>query len=133
MPTRPLLLRDQIRQRDRLAKLLGAAGQCCRHKRGPFLLHDTHRCDVPTLRRPSRARFRRWAEADRTALLHEWPGADVQAGSFRLKVRIAGDDGPLVSNPAVWPAQTGAYGAPSLVAKPILPNVRPDSSRSSAA
>ena len=42
---------------------------------------------VPPLRRPPGPRVRRRAEADRPALLHEWPGAELHA-RLRLKVLI---------------------------------------------
>ena len=39
---RPVFILDQVRQRHRLAELLGAAGQCGRHPRGQLVGHDPH-------------------------------------------------------------------------------------------
>ena len=58
---------------------------CGRRARRPLVGHDPHRGDLPSMRRPSRPRFRRRAEADRLALLHERPGARLQAGDDGLK------------------------------------------------
>ena len=45
----------------------------------PLVRHVAHRGVVPSLRRPSRPRLQRRAEADRLALLHERRGAEIRA------------------------------------------------------
>src|SRR5262249_33263625 len=56
----------------RLAELLGATRQT-QHRRigGHVVRRGTHRRLVPSLRRASRPRLRRWAEADGSSVLHE--------------------------------------------------------------
>src|SRR5579859_6152344 len=67
-----ILLGDKVRERDRLAELLQAAGQSRRNAIGPCLRHAADRGSLPPLRRASRPRLRRRAETDRFALLHGW-------------------------------------------------------------
>ena len=55
---RPVLILDQVRQRHRLAELLGAAGQCGRQPHRQLVGHDPHGGDLPSMRRPSGPRFR---------------------------------------------------------------------------
>ena len=81
-----VLLEDEIRKRHRLAELLGAACQCRGRNRGPLVRHDPHGGLVPPLRRPSRPRLQRWAEADRAALLHERRGAEIHAGAGGIEL-----------------------------------------------
>ena len=47
----------------------------------PQLRHGTHRSEVHPLRRASRARVRRWTEAHRPALLHEFRGLEFRTES----------------------------------------------------
>ena len=68
---RSVLLDDEVRQRHRLAELLGAARQRGRHDARHSLGMVAHGGALPPLRRPSRPRVRRRPEADRPALLHE--------------------------------------------------------------
>ena len=49
----------------------------------PFVRHVAHGGVLPSLRRPSRPRLQRRAEADRLALLHERRGAQIRAGRAR--------------------------------------------------
>ena len=51
-----------------------------RQDRGPHLRDAADRSPLPPLRRPSRSRLRRRAEADRIALLHRRIWAGVQTG-----------------------------------------------------
>ena len=81
------LVEDQVRQRHRLAELLGAA----RRTRSTNTTDRTFgmvRTDgaLPALRRPSGPRVRRRAEADRPALLHERRGAEIRARRVRLEL-----------------------------------------------
>src|SRR6185312_5687629 len=75
-----VLLGDQIRERDRLAELLSAARKCRRQDRRPDFRDTADRNSLPPLRRSPRSRVRRWAEADRLALLHGRPRAAVSSG-----------------------------------------------------
>jgi len=59
----------QIRQRDRLAELLGAARGHGRDRHRPSFFNDPHRSALPPLRRASRACLRGRPEADRAALI----------------------------------------------------------------
>ena len=69
---RPLHQRHQVRFRHRLAELLAAHRQGQRRRDpGHHLRHDAHRRLLRALRRPSRPRLRRRAEADGAPLLHE--------------------------------------------------------------
>ena len=61
------------------------------------LVHDAHRSSLPAMRRPSRPRLRRRAEADGPALLHERRGAEVHSeggwlisSNFRSTARFMG-------------------------------------------
>src|SRR6478736_1870186 len=72
--------RNEIRERDRLAKFLPAARKCRRQDRGPYLRHAAHRSSLPPLWRPSRPCLRRRTEADRPALLHRRLWAGVSPG-----------------------------------------------------
>ena len=76
-----LFVKDQIRQRHRLAEFLGAAAGRSRPSERPHLRHDAHGHFLPPLRRPSRSCVRRRPEADRPALLHGRRGAEVRAGA----------------------------------------------------
>ena len=76
---RPVLLHDEVRQPHGMAELLGAARQGGDHRARPLGRHGPNRRQLPALRRPPGPRVRRWSEADRTALLHERRGDDVQA------------------------------------------------------
>ena len=78
-----VLLGDEIRERHRLAELLSAAGKRRRQDRGPHLRDAADRNSLPPLRRPSRPRLRRRAEADRPALLHGRLCAGVSSGRAR--------------------------------------------------
>src|SRR5271163_532935 len=88
MRPRSLLLCDKIRQRHRLAELLGPPRQCGENPRRPVLRNATLGGHLSAMRRPSRPPLRRRTQADRTPLLHERPGAGVQAGD-RLRARDA--------------------------------------------
>ena len=70
-------LGDQVRERHRLAELLAAAAACRRRAHRPQPADGAHRSAVRALRRASRPRLRRRAQADRPALLHERAGAEV--------------------------------------------------------
>ena len=76
-----LFVKDQIRQRHRLAEFLGAAAGRGRRSERPHLRHDAHGEFLPPLRRPSRSCVRRRPEADRPALLHGRRGAQIRAGA----------------------------------------------------
>ena len=67
-----------------------AAAECGRHAGRPQPDDGAHRGAVRALRRASRPRLRRRAEADRPALLHERPGAEVPR-----RPDASGDDAQL--------------------------------------
>ena len=76
-----------------------AVAEAVETDRGSEPGHGPHRGAVPALRRPPRSRLRRWAAADRAALLHELAGPGVRAG--RLKPELA------TSGPAPHPRRSG--------------------------
>ncbi len=78
-----LFLDHEIRQRHRLAELLGAAGRGCRHGGGQNPRHGSDRCPLQPLRRPPWPCLQRRSEADGSALLHERRRAELQAGGLR--------------------------------------------------
>ena len=75
-----VLVRHQVRFRDRVAKLLRpdrrGGGQ---RAHGPFVLHVPHGGSLRLMRCPPWPRVSGWAQADRRALLHEWHGARLHA------------------------------------------------------
>ena len=96
-----VLLRDQIRERHRLAELLPAARKRRRQDRGPHLRHAAHRSALPPLRRPSRPCLRRRTEADRPALLHRrfWRWCSIRRRPRRPDARAR----QLLPAPAIVP------------------------------
>ena len=97
-----VLLGDEIRERYRLAEFLSAARGRRRQDRGQDLRDVAGRNSLPPLRRPSRPRLRRRAEADRPALLHGRLCAGLSSGravgNLILSLRPA-----IVARPAIVP------------------------------
>src|SRR4051794_29725031 len=85
-------LRNQVRERHRLAELLEAAARRHRHPVRSQSDDGTHGSPVRALRRAPRPCLRRRAEADRASLLHERTGAELPSGADRL-----GDDPQLAA------------------------------------
>ena len=67
----PLFLGDEVQIRHGLAELLCADRGQRRAKRGLVVRYAPRRGPLPPLRRPSRPRIQRRAQADRLALLHQ--------------------------------------------------------------
>ena len=82
-----LLGGDEVRERDRVAKLHGPAGERHRHVGRSQSVRGPHRGSLPPVRRPPRSRVRRRAAADGQALLHEWCRHDFQGAGIRLMSR----------------------------------------------
>src|SRR4029453_16295960 len=78
-----VLIGDQVRERHRLAEFLSAAAERHRDFRRPFTVDAANGGALPSLRRPSWARFQRWSAAHRAALLHERGGADLHTRGAR--------------------------------------------------
>ncbi len=74
-----VFVRDEIRERNRLAELLSSAAECGRHPHRLCPADPAHRGALPALRRASRPRVFRRAAADRAALLHERRCHEVHA------------------------------------------------------
>ena len=102
-----ICLGNQVRQRHRLAELLSADGERGRQDRGPHLRHAAHRSALPPLRRPSRPRLRRRAEADRAALLHGRLALVIPSGRDILR-RKAAFPPAIVAGSAIVPRSSGS-------------------------
>ena len=81
-------LGDQVRKRHRLAELLEAASARGRHAARSQPDDGADRSAVRAMRRTSRPRLRRRAQADRPALLHERARAELHGRPERAQATI---------------------------------------------
>ena len=116
-----VLIEDQVRQRHRLAELLGAARRTRSTRRTTRTLrHGAHRSALPPMRRPSRPCVRRRPEADRPALLHERRRAEVRARRVRLELS-GGTRSPRVHGSETWDPGFRSGTAASRISLPLDP------------